>query len=279
MKASRLGALCLLAVGLVTALAVGCTGGGPEREPEEATTVYAAASLADVLEEQAEVFRGRHPDAWIDFNFGGSNLLAQQIVHGAPADLFIAADRRQVELLVEEGRVRPETVVPLLGNRLVVVVPAGDTVAGDTVAGDTVTLDAPRGLLAYRRLAIADPQAVPAGGYARQWLQGEGLWDELEARVVPALDVRAALAAVASGNLPAGIVYATDAATSDAVAVAYEVPDGAGPGIRYHAAPVAPPGGGADHAAGPFLAFLRSPAAAEVFRRHGFQPLGAGAVE
>ncbi len=267
MKAYSLGALRLPAIGLAAALAAGCFAGAPEAGSGEAVTVYAAASLADVLEEQAEAFRVHHPGARIDFNFGGSNLLAQQIVHGAPANLFIAADRRQLEQVVAADRVRPETVVPLLANRLVVVVPAGDT----------KRIDSPRGLLAYRRLAVADPEAVPAGVYARRWLEGEGLWAQLEARLVPALDVRAALAAVASGNLPAGIVYATDAAGTDAVAVAYRVPDRTGPEIRYHAAPVDSPGSRGSGGAEPFLDFLRSPAAGEVFRRHGFLPLAGDA--
>ncbi|MGD2115063.1 MAG: molybdate ABC transporter substrate-binding protein, partial [Acidobacteriota bacterium] len=148
-------------------------------------------------------------------------------------------------------------------NSLVVVVPEG---ADAEIRG-------PRDLLAFDRIALPDPEAVPAGVYARRWLEAEGLWTELEPRVVPALDVRANLAAVASGGLPAGVVYATDAAVSDRVEVVYRVPGppaGSGPEIVYWAAPVT---GGDREAAGRFLAFLQAPEAGEVFRRFGFRHL------
>jgi molybdate transport system substrate-binding protein len=119
-----------------------------------------------------------------------------------------------------------------------------------------------------KRLALADPAAVPAGVYAKGWLEKAGLWKELEPRVVPALDVRAALSAVEAGRVDAGVVYATDAAQSKRVKVAFSVPDGDAPRIVYPVAALArgksPEGGKA------FVRFLHSEAALKVFAKHGF---------
>lgn len=249
----------LTAVTLTVALVAGLVPAAAAQAPHTAT-VYAAASLSDVLEAQAEAFRTVHPFARIRFNFGGSNLLTQQILHGAPADAYVSADRHQMRLLEEAGKVDASRVRPLLSNQLVVIVPAADEGSVESV----------KDLNRFRRLIVADPEAVPAGVYARHWLEEAGLWEDLRERVVPALDVRAALSAVASGNLPAGIVYATDAATSDKVRVAYRVPLGDGPRIRYFAAPV---GERPSHLVGIFLDFLTTPRASEIFVLHGFSPV------
>lgn len=249
---------------LVGLTVVAAAGGGCRGSAGEPALVFAAASLADVLTEAARELGAGRADMRFDFNFAGSNVLAQQILSGAPADLFLSADRRQVERLVAAGAVRADEVTPLAANRLVVVVPSGSR------AGE---LSSPRELLRFRRLALADPEAVPAGLYARAWLEREGLWDELAPRVVPALDVRAALAAVAAGSLEAGVVYASDARTADRVEVVYRVPpERAGP-IEYVAAPIAGRGGGP---AGELLAFLGGPAGRALLRRHGFEPPGGG---
>jgi molybdate transport system substrate-binding protein len=150
----------------------------------------------------------------------------------------------------------------LLSNRLVVVVPAEST---------TALADA-EGLTRARRLALGDPEAVPAGIYARQWLEKRGLWERVRDRVVPTLDVRAALAAVESGNADAGIVYRTDAAISKRVRVAFEVPAAEAPRIVYPAALLAT---AREAAAQAFYEHLRSPAAREVFERLGFEFLPA----
>ncbi len=156
------------------------------------------------------------------------------------------------------GLVRPGDRVDLLSNRLVVVVPSGATTA----------LPAPEDLARVRRLALGDPQAVPAGIYARQWLEKRGLWERLRDRVVPTLDVRAALAAVESGNADAGIVYETDAAISKRVRVALEVPEAEAPRIVYPAALLATAKGAPPRA---FFESLRSPEARAVFERLGFE--------
>src|SRR5262245_49579605 len=186
----------------------------------EELTVFAASSLTEAVKEVAASFEkitGHH----VVFNFGGSNDLARQIKAGAPADVFFSADAAQMDGLVSAGLVRAEDRVDVLSNVLVVVVPAG---ASTRVAS-------PADLGRLRRIALADPEAVPAGVYARRWLEAAGVWDAVRESVVPALDVRAALSAVESGHVDAGIVYRTDAAISRQVSVAFEVPRDKAPPI------------------------------------------------
>ena len=223
--------------------------------------VFAAASLADALGEIRKDFEAR-TGLRVVLGFGGSNDLARQIRAGAPAQVFVSANAERMDEMQGAGLVRAEDRVDLLSNRLVVVVPAGAKVVPAT-AGD---------LTRVRRLALGDPQAVPAGIYARQWLEKRGLWERVRDRVVPTLDVRAALAAVESGNADAGIVYRTDAAISRRVRVAREVPADETPRIVYPAALLA---GARGPAARAFYEHLRSPAAREVFERLGFEFLPA----
>jgi molybdate transport system substrate-binding protein len=148
----------------------------------------------------------------------------------------------------------------LLSNHLVIV--------EARAAGEPIR--SPRDLERGGRIALADPEAVPAGVYARQYLEKLGLWDRVRSRVVPTLDVRAALAAVASGNVDAGFVYRTDAILEPRVRVAFEVPRDEGPRIVY---PLALVRGGSEEARALFR-FLVSPEAAAVFERYGFVVLG-----
>ena len=240
---------------LVAVLVSACGG-------ERPVTVFAAASLADVMEEIAAAWEAAHPELPLELSFAGSSTLARQIAAGAPADLFVSADRAQ---LLAAERLQYAAAVPIAGNRLVVVGPP-----------EAEELGGPSDLLSVDRLAMADPTAVPAGVYAREWLLREGLWDALRPRVVPTVDVRSALAAVAAGDLPAGIVYQTDATaggSAERVRVIYRVPVERAPHILYFAAPVVD---GAEAGAHPLLDFLTTPAAGEIFRRHGFVHLPAG---
>lgn len=250
-----------LAAALLAAGAA-CGPAAPDGD-DEVLVVFAAASLSDALAEAAESFGdGGDGRRSVRFNFAGSNTLAQQVLHGPAPDLFVSADRAQMDRLVAAGRVTAEAVRPLLTNTLVVVVPAGSDAAYRTAAD----------LRRARRVAVADPAAgVPAGVYARRWLEAEGLWTELEPRLVPALDVRAALAAVAGGHVDAGIVYATDAAGTRRVRTVFTAPPETAPPITYVAATLR----GGDAAAGAaFLAHLTSPAGRAVLERHGFRVIG-----
>jgi molybdate transport system substrate-binding protein len=213
--------------------------------------VFAAASLADALREIATSFEAGTGHRVV-LSLGGSNDLARQIRAGAPAEVFVSASTERMDEVERAGLVRTADRVELLSNRLVVVVPATAATVLAT-AGD---------LVGVRRLALGDPDAVPAGIYARRWLEKRGLWERLRDRVVPTLDVRAALAAVESGNADAGIVYRTDATISKRVRVALEVPAAEAPRIVYPAALLATSRGPAARA---FYEHLRSPAAREVF--------------
>jgi molybdate transport system substrate-binding protein len=227
--------------------------------PKPEILVFAAASLTDALEEIGGDFETR-TGVRVVLSFAGSNTLARQIQAGAPADIFLSANLERMDELEGAGLVRPEDRVSLLSNRLAVVVARGSSLA----------VRAPGDLARARRLALGDPEAVPAGIYARLWLEGLGLWERLRGRVIPTLDVRAALAAVESGGAEAGIVYRTDARLSSKVRVALEVPAEEGPRIVYPAARLA---ASRAPAARDFLEHLASPRSREVFARLGFEPL------
>lgn len=212
--------------------------------------VSAAASLMDAL---GEIARNYKKDA-IVFNFGASSLLARQIAEGAPADVFISADEIQMDRL--QQRVLIASRKNILSNTLVVVVP-NDSRIGIRSANDLVSI---------RRIALAQPDSVPAGVYAKAWLVKSRVWDRVAGKVIPTENVRAALAAVESGNVDAGIVYASDAAISRKVRIAFRVTDG--PKIFYPAAVLAESRERA--AAQRFLDYLRSDSARQVFRRYGF---------
>src|SRR6266567_3748760 len=152
--------------------------------------VSAAASLMDALQEIARQYR----QATIVFNFGASSLLARQIIEGAPADVFISADEASMNRLQERGLVALESRRSILSNSLVIVIPSDST----------MRISSPRDLLAVRRVALAAPDAVPAGIYAKEYLQHLGLWDRVSSNVIPTDNVRSALAAVESGNVDAG---------------------------------------------------------------------------
>jgi molybdate transport system substrate-binding protein len=221
-------------------------------------TVFAAASLADVLTEIGRAFNAATGDHVL-FNFGATSDLARQIRAGAHADVFFSADPAHMDGLEAGGFVHGADRVDVLSNSLVVVVPARSP----------RRLRAASEIASFDRLALADPQAVPAGVYARTYLESIGLWAALAGRIVPTLNVRAALAAVESENIPAAIVYRTDAATSPRVRVAFEVPREAGPRIVYVMAPLAGAGGPARR----FAAELASAQAARVYEKYGFAVL------
>ncbi|MGH9750985.1 MAG: molybdate ABC transporter substrate-binding protein, partial [Candidatus Polarisedimenticolia bacterium] len=194
------------------------TGGPPE------ILLYAAASLRDVLRDlqpACETATGSR----LVFNFGASSDLARQIVAAGRADLFFSADEGWMDEVGKAGLVTPGTRRSPLSNVLVVVIPADSGLR----IGDASDLAS----VAVRRLAIANPEVVPAGRYARGWLEQAGVWSRLSDRIVPAIDVRAAMAAVESGAVEAGVVYRTDAAVSRRVRIALEVPPAEGPRISY----------------------------------------------
>lgn len=238
----------------------------PAALPAEELLVFAAASLTEALEEVGASWKSSTGEA-TSFSFAGSSTLAHQIEAGAPADLFVSADEAKIDDLVAKGLLDPGTRRELLSNRLVVVVAAERGAAVSTLA-DLVRPD-------VESIALAEPATVPAGIYARAALERAGLWEQVQTRVIPTENVRAALAAVEAGNATAAIVYATDARIARRVRVAFEIAAELTPKIVYVAAvPRAAP-----HAAAArrLLDFLASGVAAEIFARHGFLPLADGA--
>ncbi len=245
--------LCLLASMLVCAAA---------SLRADTVMVFAAASLTDVLKEIEPAYEAKSGDK-ISFNFEGSNVLARQIEQGAPADIFFSADEAQMDNLAKAGLIDPATRQDVLLNALVIVAPADSPLTG-VIPPDLAKAD-------IHRIALADPKAVPAGVYAKAYLTSLKLWTRVEGKVVPTQNVRAALAAVASGNADVGMVYRTDAAVSKKVKVVYVVPLSDGPRITY---PVALVKASGKDAAKKFLAYLESPEALAVFKKHGFLPSG-----
>ncbi|HEV7923733.1 MAG TPA: molybdate ABC transporter substrate-binding protein [Verrucomicrobiae bacterium] len=222
-------------------------------------TVFAAASLSDSLSKIAAQYEKESPDK-IVFNFAASSLLARQIEEGAPADIFFSADEAQMDRLQNKGLILPETRKSRLSNLLVIIV----------AADSLLSISSPSDLAkpSVSRVALADPQAVPAGVYAREFLQKQNLWTAIEAKVVPTANVRGALAAVESGDVEAAVVYKTDAAISKKVKIAYEVPPQTGPNISEPMAVLKESPEPA--AAKRFSHYLDSPAAGKVFEEFGF---------
>jgi len=224
-------------------------------------TVSAAISLTDALEAAARAFvaAGGHP---VRFNFGGSNTLARQIVSGAPVDVYISADEMQMDVVARAGAIDPASRVDLVGNRLAIM-----TRAGLAPVSDPHALARPE----IRRIAVGDPAAVPAGVYARKFLQAAGLWERLQPKTVPVSNVRAALAAVENGSVDAAIVYESDTIVATGAVATAIVSGPAAPRIVYPAAIVT---GSRNRAqAERFLSFLRGPEAAAIFKRYRFIPL------
>jgi molybdate transport system substrate-binding protein len=234
-------------------------GRGPAAGARAEISFYAATSLRDALQDLAprcETTLGVR----LVFNFGASNDLARQIVAAARADVFFSADEDWMDRVAAAGLVDAVSRRSLLSNRLVVV-GARDT---PLRIGRAEDLRAP----AVRRIALANPEAVPAGKYAKAWLERAGAWEAIRERLVPSIDVRAALAAVESGAADVAIVYRTDAGVAKRARILYEVPDAQGPRISYAVAAL---GGRADlDLARRVVAWLAGPEAAATFERFGF---------
>lgn len=206
-------------IGLVLLLLI-ASGCKREREPEE-LLIFAAASLTDVvtaLAEAQEKATGRR----VCCQFAASSTLARQIVRGAPAHLFLSANPGWVDFVIAGGKADASDRVPLASNGLAVVVPRGSEAPSSLEALRTV-----------KRLALADPEAAPAGLYAKKMLEAAGLWESVKDRVVPALDVRAALKMVEARAVDAAVVYRSDARQSTGVETARIIPEHLQPEIRF----------------------------------------------
>lgn len=229
----------------------------------EKVTVFAAASLTDVLS-ALDADYTRDSGVPVVTSFAASSTLARQIEAGAPAQVFISADMKWMDYLAQKGLIEPGSRRSLLGNKLALVAPSDSPV---TALSIDRTLDWPRLLGDGGRLAVGDPDHVPAGIYAKEALTRFGVWPLLEPRLARADDVRGALTLVERGETPLGIVYVTDARASTRVKIVGVFPDDSHSPIIYPAAIVK---GAASPAVQAYFRFLVSARARTVFNRFGF---------
>ncbi len=224
-------------------------------------TVFAAASLKEALDEQAKKFEadtGRK----VIISYGASNALAKQIESGAPADVFISADLDWMDYVDQRRLLAPNSRADLLRNTLVLVAPSSSNSA--LRIGPNFGLAA---ALGTEKLAMANPDSVPAGKYGKRALETMKVWASVEKQVARAETVRAALAIVSRGEAPFGIVYRTDALADRGVKVVDTFPPDSHPPIVYPAALVA---AGKSTAAAPFVDYIRSAPARAVWEKYGF---------
>lgn len=225
--------------------------------------VLAAASTTNALNEIGEIYASRNLGR-INASFASSSTLAKQVESGAPADLFISADLKWMDYLDEKHLIVKESRFDLLGNKIVLIVPSDSSVKQIEVAQGVPLSDI---LGKEGRLAIGDPEHVPAGIYGKKALEKLGIWDFVKERLAPTKDVRAALVLVERGEAPLGLVYATDAAISQKVRVVGTFPADSHPPIIY---PVAVLTGGKIAPTKQFLEFLKTAEARKIFEKYGF---------
>ncbi len=230
-----------------------------ETEKNRTLTISAAVSLKDAMEEIRNDYKRMHPELTIDFNFGGSGSLQQQISNGAPVDLFFSAAEDKFGTLVKEGHILVEDHMDLLSNELVLVVPKGETTVQNfnDLLKDEI-----------QQISIGTPETVPAGKYAKESFEQMGLWDGLQNKMVYAKDVRQVLSYVETKNVEAGIVYQTDALSSDQVEIIATADSATHTPIIY---PVGIVQESKQYdAAKDFYSYLQTDEAKEVFMKYGF---------
>ncbi|SFI41899.1 molybdate transport system substrate-binding protein [Paenibacillus sp. UNC496MF] len=221
--------------------------------------VSAAASLKDSLDVIEKSYEKKHPDIDLVFNYGSSGTLQKQIEQGAPADLFFSAGQKQMDALVKENLISDHAT--LLNNDLVMVVPSNVKTKYTTV----------KELIAksVKKIAVGQPESVPAGQYAQETLNARGVWNSLQSKLVYAKDVRQVLTYVETGNVDAGFVYKTDALTSSKVRIALNILPSVHSPILYPAGIVKETKHAAEAKA--FYTYLQSSEADAVFVKYGFK--------
>lgn len=233
-----------------------------EPQKEIHLTVSAGASLKNATEEIKNLYISQHPGVSISLNFGSSGQLLQQIEQGAPVDVFISAAKEQMDRLAAEDLIDKTTLIDILGNDLVLVVPDRST-----EFKDWADLLKPQVV----KLAIGETQTVPCGKYAEEALKSLGLWAKIQPKIVMGSDVRQVLAFVESNNAEAGFVYRSDAFVSKNVRIAAVVDDKLHSPIIYPAAVIK--SSSEKETAQEFVKFLSNPEAQQIFVSYGFKPL------
>jgi len=248
----------------LTCLLTFCLGQGTvsPAAPLHRLTVFAAASTTNAVTDICKLFTEKKLGRVVT-SFASSSTLAEQIDKGAPANVFISANEKWMNYLSKQKLIDPATRFNLLRNQLALIAPSTSKLQHVVIKPK---FDLTR-LLADGRLAMGNPDYVPAGIYGRQALQKLGIWTKVQDKVARARDVRAALALVERGEAPLGIVYSTDAAITGKVKIVGIFPPNSHPPIIYPAALVA---GQETPAAKNFIKFLRTPAAKAIFKKYGF---------
>ena len=236
----------------------------PASAQSQKLIVFAAASLKDALDEVNAVYQ-REKGQETATSYAASSTLAKQIEAAAPADVFISADLDWMDYLAKRNSIKPQTRANLLGNRLVLIAPANSAVKLDIAPSFPLAR-----ALGNGRLAIADPNGVPAGKYGKAALEALGVWPSVADRLAPAENVRATLLLVSRGEAPLGIVYQTDAVADKGVKILGSFPENIHPPIIY---PIAAVAASTNPGTVGYIAFLKSPAARPLFEKWGFTVL------
>lgn len=222
-------------------------------------TVSAAASLTNAFKEIGTAYEAQNPGTKVQFNFGASGALLQQIAKGAPVDVFASADQETMDQAQQQQLVRADARRDFVRNALVVIVPT----AAPAMPATLPDLLQP----GFRQIAIGTPASVPVGRYTQAVLEKANLWSGIQPKMVGASSVRQALDYVARGEVEAGFVYATDAALmADKVKVAFQVPTETP--VLYPIAALAASANAAE--AAKFVAFVRAPASQAILTKYGF---------
>ena len=222
-------------------------------------TISVAASVQDAMKEVQEAYLAEAPDVNITYNFGSSGSLAQQISQGAPTDVFLSASKKWMDDLEQQGQILEGSRQELLLNSLVLIVPQDKTDISDFSDFGTDKVG---------KLTLGEPESVPAGKYAQEALTSMNMFDALQPKMVFGKDVRQVLSYVATGNVDAGLVYATDARVSDQVQVIATAPADSHSPIIYPVGVVADSKNA--EAAHAFVDFLSSDTATDIFEEYGF---------
>jgi molybdate transport system substrate-binding protein len=229
-----------------------------------AVLVFGAASLTNVLDDLSQAFTAS-TKIQVKDSYAASSVLAKQIEAGAPADVFFSADLEWMDYLDQHKLIQPGTRHDVVGNKLVLIAPVESKITVKLAQG----VDFRPALGVDGKIVTGDPDSVPVGKYAKAALQKLGVWDKVSGQIARAENVRAALAFVARGEAPLGIVYKTDALAEKRVRIVTEFPADTYPPITYPIAITTHGGDGARK----FEEFTRSKASAEIFRKYGFEPL------
>lgn len=261
MAVFRSGTRCVTAVFLLAVMMIWAGFDAVEAQASEKVLVFAAASTTNAVEDIGQLFSQKSKHAFVP-SFASSSTLAKQIEAGAPANVYISANPKWMAFLDDKGLIEKGTRSDLLSNRIVFIAPAPSDLKIDIRPGFTLFE-----LLNGEKLSMGDPDHVPAGIYGKQALESLGVWEKIAPHVVRAKDVRTALVFVERGEAPLGIVYATDAAISDKVAVVGMFPEESHPPITYQAGIVK---GNNTEPARAFFEFLKSPGAKAIFEKYGF---------